>query len=171
MRIVFLMKYLHLITQSCICFSLNNPRIPFVFPLQLSSKCDNRLFRIRFYTPKMGRYPFFETLSFPIRCVSRSRNSRTTSTPWRKASSGIYLLNGSQSHDDGPVELLPSIVREAKPSPSSKRIKLGQDKTFATFENNLPLKQAGKGCNSHVLITDEVSIVPFIFSVTRTSSI
>lgn len=124
---------------------------------QLSSKCDNRLFRIRFDIPKMGRYPFFETLSFPIRCVSRSRNARTTSTPWRKASSGIYLLNGSQSHDldDGPLELLPSIVREAKPSPSSKRIKLGQDKPFTTFENNLPLKQAGKESNSHVWITNK----------------
>ncbi|KAL2496563.1 SH2 domain protein B [Forsythia ovata] len=124
---------------------------------QLSSKCDNRLFRIRFDIPKMGRCPFLETFSVPIRCISRSRNTRTTSTPWRKASSGIYLLNGSQSPDldDGPVELLPSIVCEAKPSPSSKRIKLGQDKPFAMFEDNLPLKQGSKEYSSRAWITNE----------------
>ncbi|KAK4398269.1 SH2 domain-containing protein A [Sesamum angolense] len=88
---------------------------------QLSSKCDNRLFRIR----------------------------RTASLTWKKSSNRTYYVNGcgSPSPDDGPMELMPSIVREAKPSPSSKRIKLGNDIQFPMFTEEL--KQANKGQDSH----------------------
>ncbi|TVU31639.1 hypothetical protein EJB05_23334, partial [Eragrostis curvula] len=43
---------------------------------QLSSKCDNKLFRIHFSTPHMQRYPFMEAYSKPIRCISRHRTNR-----------------------------------------------------------------------------------------------
>ncbi|KAG8386492.1 hypothetical protein BUALT_Bualt03G0154200 [Buddleja alternifolia] len=116
---------------------------------QLSSKCDNRLFRIRFEIPELGRYPFVETLSLPIHCVSRSRNTRTSTITWRKSSNRINYMNGleSPSLDDGSMELVPNIVREAKPSPSSKRIKLGHDKPFVVFKEEL--KQANRGRESH----------------------
>ncbi|KAL0399518.1 UNVERIFIED_CONTAM: SH2 domain-containing protein B [Sesamum radiatum] len=114
---------------------------------QLSSKCDNRLFRIRFYIPKLGRFPFLETVSLPIRCISRYR--RTASLTWKKSSNRTYYINGcgSPGPDDGPMELMPSIVREAKPSPSSKRIKLGNDIPFPMFTEEL--KQANKRQDSH----------------------
>ncbi|KAK6157491.1 hypothetical protein DH2020_011739 [Rehmannia glutinosa] len=95
---------------------------------QLSSKCDNRLFRIKFEITKFGRFPFFETLSPPIRCVSRNRNTRTASQTCR---------------NDGSMELIPNIVREAKPSPSSKRIKLGNDIPFAMFKEDAKLANNG----------------------------
>ncbi|KAK4439081.1 SH2 domain-containing protein A [Sesamum alatum] len=114
---------------------------------QLSSKCDNRLFRIRFDIPKLGRFPFLETLSLPIRCVSRNR--RMASLTWKKSSNRTYYINGcgSPGPDDGPMELIPNIVREAKPSPSSKRIKLGNDTPFPMFKEEL--KQANKGHDSY----------------------
>ncbi|KAF0930137.1 hypothetical protein E2562_030306, partial [Oryza meyeriana var. granulata] len=43
---------------------------------QLSSKCDNKLFRIYFSTLDMKRYPFLEAYSKPIRCISRNRTNR-----------------------------------------------------------------------------------------------
>ncbi|XP_047962216.1 SH2 domain-containing protein A-like [Salvia hispanica] len=103
---------------------------------QLSSKCDNRLFQIKFNVPRLGNYPFLETLSLPIRCVSRGRSARTASITLRKSSSRTYYGNGceSPSPDDGSMQLITNIVREAKPSPSSKRIKLGQDVPFVMFK-------------------------------------
>lgn len=118
--------------------------------MQLSSKCDNRLFRIRFDIPKLGKYPFLEVFSRPIRCISRNRSTRATSLMLRKSSLGIHLLNGSQSHvlDDGSSDL-PCIVHEAKQSPSSKRVKLGQEKLTANFKDDFVLKQANGGSRSH----------------------
>ncbi|PAN48377.1 hypothetical protein PAHAL_9G378600 [Panicum hallii] len=43
---------------------------------QLSSKCDNKLFRIHFSTLHMRRYPFLEAYSKTIRCISRNRTIR-----------------------------------------------------------------------------------------------
>ncbi|KAL8031952.1 hypothetical protein ABFX02_13G062000 [Erythranthe guttata] len=80
---------------------------------QLSSKCDNRLFVIRFEMPNLGRYPFFEAVSLPIRCVSRSKTVRKLSNP---------------NCEDGSMGLIPNL---AKPNPSSKRIKLGNDIPFS----------------------------------------
>ncbi|MCD7449013.1 hypothetical protein HAX54_048096 [Datura stramonium] len=119
---------------------------------QLSSKCDNRLFRIRFEIPKMGKYPFLEVLSRPIRCISRNRSTRATSLMLRKSSLGIHLLNGSQSPvlEDGSSDV-PCIVREAKQSPSSKRVKLGQEqeKLCENFKDDFVLKQVNGGSRSH----------------------
>ncbi|KAI3457587.1 hypothetical protein Pfo_014250 [Paulownia fortunei] len=122
---------------------------------QLSSKCDNRLFRIRFDIPKLGSYPFLETRSLPIRCVSRNRNTRSASQTWRKSSNRTYYMNGCDSPglDDGSMELIPNIVREAKPSPSSKRIKLGHDIPFAMLKEDV--KQANKGHSSHAWTSNE----------------
>ncbi|XP_027127004.1 SH2 domain-containing protein A [Coffea arabica] len=123
---------------------------------QLSSKCDNRLFRIRFEIPKI-RYPFLEAFSPPIRCISRSRNARASSITLKKLPSGVHLLNGSQSPglDDRSSELLNSVVREAKPSPSSKRVKLGQEKPFEIFADSFTSKRADKECKSYAFTTTE----------------
>ncbi|TKV94830.1 hypothetical protein SEVIR_9G321800v4 [Setaria viridis] len=43
---------------------------------QLSSKCDNKLFRIQFSTLHMRRYPFLVAYSKTIRCISRTRTIR-----------------------------------------------------------------------------------------------
>ncbi|EPS66836.1 hypothetical protein M569_07940, partial [Genlisea aurea] len=101
---------------------------------QLSSKCDNRLFRIKFCVPRLGKYPFLEAWSPPIRCVSRNKNAKTV-LPWRRCSNKTHDVNGCQcsASDDRSVELIPNIIHEAKPSPSSKRIKLGQDKPYSFF--------------------------------------
>lgn len=52
------------------------------------------------------------------------------------------------------MELIPSIVREAKPSPSSKRIKLGHDVPLAMFKEEM--KQAHKGHDTTAWTSDEV---------------
>jgi len=51
---------------------------------QLSSKCDNRLFRVCFDSPNTPEYPFLRAFSRPIRCVSRNRNHRTPASVWRQ---------------------------------------------------------------------------------------
>ncbi|XP_044496422.1 SH2 domain-containing protein B-like [Mangifera indica] len=111
---------------------------------QLSSKCDNRLFRIRFEVPKVAGYPFLEALSHPIRCISRNRTIRTFPMVNKKTPAAIHLLDGSQScgFDDGSAEFQHNTVREAKPSPSSKRVRLEQ-------ENISVMEQPGGECNSH----------------------
>lgn len=126
-----------------------------MFPFQLSSRCDNRLFCIKFEILQLSRFPFFEVISQPIRCISRNRNPRTR----RKSPSGVHLVNGSQSpeHNDGSSELLHNIVCEAKQSPSSKRVKLGQDKPFSVFNDAFTSKQPDEECNSHALTTNEVN--------------
>ncbi|KAL7216622.1 hypothetical protein ACSBR1_028541 [Camellia fascicularis] len=124
---------------------------------QLSSKCDNRLFRIRFDIPKMGRYPFFETFFGPIRCVSRNRNTRASSLMWKKSNSGIHLLGASPSSglDNGSLELLYNIVNEAKLNPSSKRMKLGQENPLATCKADLTMDRTDEECNSRAWTADE----------------
>ncbi|KAJ6753921.1 SIGNAL TRANSDUCER AND TRANSCRIPTION ACTIVATOR [Salix purpurea] len=63
---------------------------------QLSSKCDNRLFRIKLEIPKFSGYHFLEAFSHPIRCISRCRNPRTSMT-WKRPSSAPDPSNKSQS--------------------------------------------------------------------------
>ncbi|CAI9088901.1 OLC1v1023355C1 [Oldenlandia corymbosa var. corymbosa] len=106
---------------------------------QLSSKCDNKMFHIRFEVPKNGNYPFLVAFSLPIRCISRSRHPRTSSATWKKLPAGTYLCNGAQSAklDSGSSETLHNVVCEAKPSPSSKRVKLGQDDPFHMYTDSL----------------------------------
>ncbi|CAA0815900.1 SH2 domain protein B [Striga hermonthica] len=131
---------------------LTNGRASFKLKIsQLSSKCENRLFQIKFDTPKYGKYPFLETLSPPIRCVSRSKNVRAAAPQMCKKSSSTKM-NGCDPHVfvNGSMEMISNIVREAKPSPSSKRVKLGNENipfamsngcynsshASASFENN-----------------------------------
>lgn len=52
--------------------------------LQLSSKCDNRLFRVCFDSPNTPHYPFLRAFSRPIRCVSRNRNHRIPAGAWKQ---------------------------------------------------------------------------------------
>ncbi|KAI8552363.1 hypothetical protein RHMOL_Rhmol06G0260900 [Rhododendron molle] len=114
---------------------------------QLSSKCDNRLFRIRFEIPKMGSYPFFEAFFSPIRCISRNRSTQISSVKWKRSnSSGL---------GEGSSELLYNIVREAKFSLSSKRVKLGQENSFATRKANLTMDRADDECNSRAWTANE----------------
>lgn len=128
--------------------------ICFPFPFQLSSKCDNKLFRIKFNVPKAGKYPFLEALSYPIRCISRNRNARTSSIIIWKRPSGILSVNGSQSSraNFGLSDLPRSTVREAKPSPLSKRVRLG----------NYTFEQPDDECNSHVQTATQVNKTAFV---------
>lgn len=66
---------------------------------QLSSKCDNKLFRIYFSTLHVQKYPFLEASSRPIRCISRGRPIRPLGPGKRTNSSTmdeIHLVNNAQ---------------------------------------------------------------------------
>ncbi|CAN6300078.1 unnamed protein product [Urochloa humidicola] len=64
---------------------------------QLSSKCDNKLFRIQFSTLHMRRYPFLVACSKTIRCISRTRTIRPLGSGKRAATAGeTGLLNNDQ---------------------------------------------------------------------------
>ncbi|GAB4846677.1 hypothetical protein Ancab_025683 [Ancistrocladus abbreviatus] len=117
---------------------------------QLSSKCDNRLFRIKFGMVERGNYPFLEAFSPPIRCISRSRNTRISTITWKKLSAGVHLVNGSSSpgHGDGYSELQQNSICEARPSPPSKRVKLGPDSGFP--------EQPVEECNSQIWVASKV---------------
>lgn len=109
---------------------------------QLSSKCDNRLFHMRFNIPRAGNYPFLEAFSNPIRCVSRNRNARTSLIIWKRPASGILPVKCTLSSKYESPELEHNTVREAKPSPSSKRVRLGKaDYSFQQLDDE---------CNSNI---------------------
>lgn len=127
------------------------------FVFQLSSKCDNRLFRIRFYIPKMKKYPFLEAVSPPIRCISRSRNNRMPIIP--KRSNSIGHVNISQSGlDEDTLEVLHNSLQETKSIPSLKYLRLGQDRTSATLRVNQTFESPDEECNSQTQTTNGVSI-------------
>uniref|UniRef100_A0ACD5TI81 Uncharacterized protein n=1 Tax=Avena sativa TaxID=4498 RepID=A0ACD5TI81_AVESA len=74
---------------------------------QLSSKCDNKLFRIYFSTLHAQKYPFLEASSKPVRCISRGRPNRPMG-PGKRTSSAtvdeIHLVNNRQAFGrDGKV--------------------------------------------------------------------
>ncbi|KAG6688965.1 hypothetical protein I3842_11G152900 [Carya illinoinensis] len=117
---------------------------------QLSSKCDNRLFRIRFHM-RSGNYPFFEAFSPPIRCISRGRNIRASSLTWKRSTSAIQSVNLSESSrmDVGSLELQHGNSHEARPCPSSKRVRSGPDKLCAALKTDLNLERPDEKCNSH----------------------
>ncbi|OAY66879.1 hypothetical protein ACMD2_11743 [Ananas comosus] len=59
---------------------------------QLSSKSDNRLFRVRFHSLHNTQgYPFLETYSHPIRCISRNRSTRPYGSGKRATSATLLL--------------------------------------------------------------------------------
>ncbi|KAL0001483.1 hypothetical protein SO802_015264 [Lithocarpus litseifolius] len=125
---------------------------------QLSSKCDNRLFRIRFHMLKSGSYPFFEAFSPPIRCISRGRNARGSSLMWKRSSSTFHPVNMSQSSrvDEGSSELEHSSIYEARPYSSSKRVRSGHYKLSTTFETDPNLDRPDEECNSHPWTVNQV---------------
>ncbi|CAM6018329.1 unnamed protein product [Sphagnum balticum] len=69
---------------------------------QLSSKCDNRLFRVCFDSPNTPEYPFLRAFSRPIRCVSRNRNHRTPASVWRQKPTVEKVANASLLVDSSP---------------------------------------------------------------------
>lgn len=109
---------------------------------QLSSKCDNRLFRIKFEMPEFGGFQFLQAFSHPIRCISRSRNPRTPFHTWKRPTSASCSLNGSS-------ELKHNSVHAVKPNTSSKRVKMGQ-------ENKTTVEQPDEECNSHAWTANQV---------------
>eukprot|EP00258_Populus_trichocarpa_P051276 XP_024467295.1 SH2 domain-containing protein A isoform X1 [Populus trichocarpa] len=123
---------------------------------QLSSKCDNRLFRIKLEIPKFSGYHFLEAFSHPIRCISRSRNPRTSLT-WKRPTSVAEPFNKSQSFGlyNGSIELQHNSIHEIRPSPSSKRIKLGQEKTST-------MEKPDVECYSDAWTTNQVENAPRI---------
>ncbi|KAK8540552.1 hypothetical protein V6N13_056690 [Hibiscus sabdariffa] len=95
----------------------------------LSSKCDNRQFCIKFGISRFEGYRFLEDFSPSIRCISRNRTPRTSTIIWKNISA-VHSVNGSQSFglDDISCEPKHNTVHEAKLSPTSKRIRLGEAK-------------------------------------------
>lgn len=122
---------------------------------QLSSKCDNKLFRIRFCIPKFEGYPFFEALSSPIRCISRSRTTRTSTLMWKR--SAVHGLDGSRPSglDNGTSEHEHVSIDEEKPSPLLKRIKVGQDRVLPNSNDDRALRLLDEECNSHSFTANE----------------
>ncbi|XP_022717399.1 SH2 domain-containing protein A-like isoform X2 [Durio zibethinus] len=117
---------------------------------KLSSKCDNRQFCIKFGIPKFEGYHFLEDFSPSIRCISRYRTPRTSTIIWKKMSA-VHPVNGSQSLglDDVSYELKHNTVHEAKLSPTSKRVRLGEAKISTT-------DQPGEECNSLAWAANQV---------------
>ncbi|KAI3789520.1 hypothetical protein L2E82_02319 [Cichorium intybus] len=126
--------------------TLINGRASFKLKIsQLSSKCDNKLFCIKFNIPKMGiRYPFLEVFSRSIRCISRNRNTRPSTLIWKRSTSVMHSVNGTSWPDVGSIEPVHNVVHEAKPSPSSKRIKLGLANPFVNFKSDNSFKQGNE---------------------------
>ncbi|KAB1216366.1 hypothetical protein CJ030_MR4G000599 [Morella rubra] len=117
---------------------------------QLSSKCDNRLFRIRFHIKKSGSYPFFEAFSNQIRCISRGRNIRASSLTWKRSTSAMHPLNLSQSSrmNERSLELQYNSAHQVRPCPPSKRVRSGQDKVSEASMTDPNLEQHDEKCNS-----------------------
>ncbi|KAJ7981916.1 SH2 domain protein A [Quillaja saponaria] len=125
---------------------------------QLSSKCDNRLFVIRFHMPKFGNYPFLETSSPRIRCISRSRNTRLSTLVWKRPTSALHRLSLSQSSamDDESSGFQQNSENEAKASPLLKRFRLGHDKISVSMKGHPTLEQPDEDCNSHAWTANQV---------------
>ncbi|KAE8668883.1 SH2 domain protein A, putative isoform 2 [Hibiscus syriacus] len=96
---------------------------------KLSSKCDNRQFCIKFGISKLEGYRFLEDFSPSIRCISRNRTPRTSTIIWKKISA-VHPVNGSQTVGLDYISCEPkhNTVHEAKLSPTSKRVRLGEAK-------------------------------------------
>lgn len=152
--------YYHLFPYSAWICQLFYQCLHFLF--QLSSKCDNRFFRIRFYIPKMKKYHFLEAVSPPIWCISRNRNTRMSVIPKRSNSSDH--LNTSQTRlDEDTLEGLCNSLQETKSSLSSKRLRSGQERTSATIMVDQTFESLDVECNSEIQTTNEVFIFFFSF--------
>lgn len=117
---------------------------------QLSSKSDNRLFRVCFCTPHAQRYPFLEAYSPPIRCISRSRTSRISAGK-RLTSLFCNDLPRFPGSNDGSQSILDICEdrhlkntvnpNELKCIPPLKRLKLDYHKSSVAIDANLHPEQ------------------------------
>lgn len=124
---------------------------------QLSSKCDNRLFKIKFDIPKLGSYPFLEVFSHPIRCISRNRNTRTPSTVLKKST---LLVNKCNGLEEKSSEVKSNPVHEGKSFPPQKRVKLGLEKSASTLTANpLLFHRPDEEGNSHAFNDNQVEVM------------
>lgn len=137
---------------------------------QLSSKCENRLFRVQFHSPHSQSYPFLEAYSRPIRCISRNRNSRTPTTIWKKTATTANQCDGLQlsglgegsprvqyNTSDNRSEILPQ--SELKYSPPFKRVKVVHEKSsMRIYANSFP-EHLDNGCNSKSLTAKDVCML------------
>lgn len=112
---------------------------------------------------RSGNYPFFEAFSPPIRCISRGRNIRASSLTWKRSTSAIQSVSLSESSrmDVGSLELQHGNSHEARPCPSSKRVRSGPDKLCAALKTDLNLERPDEKCNSHAGTANLVLLVFF----------
>ncbi|RRT56956.1 hypothetical protein B296_00047550, partial [Ensete ventricosum] len=113
---------------------------------QLSSKCDNRLFRVCFHPLHGQRYPFLEAYSCPIRCISRNRSNRTMGFGKRSLSTTVLLdeihllkaSDGLQAIRDvyGNGQLKASNQSDLKCSPQSKHFKVEDNRSTTELVAN-----------------------------------
>lgn len=102
--------------------------------MQLSSKCDNRLFRVCFDSLNTPKYPFLRAFSRPIRCVSRNRNHRHPAVSWKRP-----------TPPTAPPENGPSPGFEDSVVPESSKIK---NEALANGAATAPAMNAGTGIPS-----------------------
>ncbi|KAH9298411.1 hypothetical protein KI387_030093, partial [Taxus chinensis] len=130
---------------------------------QLSSKCDNRLFRVCFDLLHSMNYPFLRVFSRPIRCVSRNRNNRTPSVMGKKSTASSYQLDTACSpriHEptlesqqvNGDRLVHGSIMQTSKIVPPLKRVRVGHEKLSISLANETSLSDqsfdvGGNACN------------------------
>ncbi|PIA29496.1 hypothetical protein AQUCO_05900010v1 [Aquilegia coerulea] len=137
---------------------------------QLSSKCDNRLFRVRFDVLKSRRYPFLEAYTSPIRCISRSRNTRPSSVVGKKSTSASNIHDKYQllEIDDGCPEaqqnnedghLAKSPIPELRCSTPPKRTKAGSEKQSVRVQADSTFGRQYDGCKSNRLSSNQVGYV------------
>lgn len=138
---------------------------------QLSSKCENRLFRVHFHSPQTERYPFLEACSRPIRCISRNRNMRPSSMLWKKTTTTANQHDGPQS--SGADEGFPKVQhrsgnghseilaqRDLKYSPPFKRVKVVHEKSSMRIYANGLSEHLDSSCNPQSLTAKDDQNAP-----------
>lgn len=119
------------------------------FLVQLSSKCDNRLFRVCFHTSHSQRPPFFEAYSCPIRCISRNRTCKTVGFVKRSVPATVNEIQSLKASDGlqairdvyGNGHLKSSNQSCSKFSPPSKRCKVDGYRSTGELTANETLVQ------------------------------
>jgi hypothetical protein len=162
--------------------------VPFLlFPLifQLSSKSDNRLFRVFFYPFSTQRYTFLETYSQPIRCISRSKQSQRPTGSGRKVSPNPLACEtpSSRKNSYGTINgSTCSLKREASREIQNQKqtvnqnqnqnlnqhqngglYKFDQSEKRPKIECKTPLMQ--KDANGSALVVKEIFVMANIISV------
>ncbi|ERN01016.1 uncharacterized protein LOC18429091 isoform X2 [Amborella trichopoda] len=121
---------------------------------QLSSKCDNRLFRVRFVSLSTPRYPFLEVHSRPIRCISRNRTIRLSSVSKKHNPKAMNQLDTAQSPGGNDDLLEPDQNLGSKLSPPLKRVKSGH-KLSIKYGTDFASDNSCDGNRSHTLTTTD----------------